>query len=51
MVLPASRWSPSGTVCAPAGGFKEFENREMKWYPGEKAELKAIFRGPELPFE
>jgi len=33
------------------GGFKEFENREMKWYPGEKAELKAIFRGPELPFE
>jgi len=33
------------------GAFKEFENREVKWYPGEKAELKAIFRGPELPFQ
>ena len=34
-----------------AGAFREFENREVKWYPGEKAELKAIFRGPELPFQ
>ena len=33
------------------GFFADFENREVKWYPGEKAELKAVFRGPELPFQ
>jgi len=33
------------------GFFADFENREVKWYPGEKAEPKAVFRGPELPFQ
>ena len=33
------------------GIFVDFENREMKWYPGEKAELQALFRGPKLPFQ
>jgi hypothetical protein len=33
------------------GYFAEFENREVSWYPGEKAELKAFFQGPELPFQ
>jgi len=33
------------------GIFADFENREVKWYPGEKAELKEVFRGPDLPFQ
>jgi len=33
------------------GFFADFENREVKWYPGEKTELKAVFNGPELPFQ
>jgi hypothetical protein len=33
------------------GHFADFENREVRWYPGEKAELKAFFQGPELPFQ
>jgi hypothetical protein len=40
------RWS---TVAH--GAFREFENREVKWYPGEKDELKRLFHGPELPFQ
>ena len=35
----------------PHGAFAEFENREVKWYPGEKAELRAVFHGPQLPFQ
>ena len=34
-----------------SGSFREFENREVKWYPGEKAELQSLFSGPELPFQ
>ena len=33
------------------GHFADFENREVRWYPSEKAELKAFFQGPELPFQ
>lgn len=33
------------------GRFADFENREVKWYPGEKEQLKTVFRGPELPFQ
>ena len=36
---------------AAFGAFREFENREVRWYPGEKAELQRIFRGAELPFQ
>ena len=24
---------------------------QVSWYPGEKAELQALFAGPELPFQ
>ncbi|KAL3924045.1 MAG: hypothetical protein SGPRY_004035 [Prymnesium sp.] len=40
------RWSIS-----TLGKFTQFENREVKWYPGENEELKAIFAGPKLPFK
>ena len=34
------------------GSFREFENREVKWYPGEKAELMQIFHEEAtLPFQ
>jgi len=32
------------------GRFAQFENREIKWYPGEKGELERAFPGPELRF-
>ena len=28
-----------------------FTPHTVKWYPGEKAELKTFFNGPELPFQ
>ena len=40
-----------GWVSVASGAFREFENREVKWYPGEKAELQRLFSGPELPFQ
>ena len=34
------------------GAFREFENREVKWYANEKAELRRVFHDEgSLPFQ
>jgi hypothetical protein len=48
-LLNASRVTPHNWVVHTQGKFRDWENRERTWYPADKAEMKALFVGPELP--